>query len=59
MRYSGGPIGPGATCRHFGTNVARLESAEGQPGRARRNKRKIRAALETSGIEFIEENETG
>lgn len=36
--------------------IARLESAEGQLGGREETVRKIRAALEMGGIEFIEEN---
>jgi DNA-binding XRE family transcriptional regulator len=39
--------------------IARLESADGQLGGRRETVRKIQAALETSGIEFIEGNGTG
>jgi predicted transcriptional regulator len=39
--------------------IARLESADGEIGGRGETVRKIRAALETSGIEFIEENGTG
>jgi predicted transcriptional regulator len=48
--------------RHSGISeptIARLEAAEGQLGGRGETVRKIRAALETSGIEFIEENGTG
>ena len=39
--------------------IARLESAEGQLGGRGGTVKKIRAALETNGIEFIEENGGG
>jgi predicted transcriptional regulator len=48
--------------RHSGISeptIARLESAEGQLGGRGRTVKKIRAALETNGIEFIEENGGG
>jgi predicted transcriptional regulator len=48
--------------RHSGISeptIARLESANGQLGGRGETVRKIRAAFETSGIEFIEENGTG
>jgi DNA-binding transcriptional regulator YiaG len=48
--------------RHSGISeptVARLESADGELGGRGETVRKIRAALEASGIEFIEENGTG
>jgi transcriptional regulator with XRE-family HTH domain len=48
--------------RHSGISeptIARLESAEGQLGGRGDTVRKIRAALEISGIEFIEGNGTG
>jgi transcriptional regulator with XRE-family HTH domain len=39
--------------------IARLESTDGELGGRGETVRKIRAALEASGIEFIEENGTG
>jgi predicted transcriptional regulator len=39
--------------------IARLESAEGELGGREETVRKIRAALETNGIEFIEGNGEG
>ena len=48
--------------RHSGISeptIARLESAEGVLGGRGETIRKIRAALETNGIELIEENRTG
>jgi len=39
--------------------IARLESADGELGGRGEPLRKIRAALEASGIEFVEENGTG
>jgi DNA-binding XRE family transcriptional regulator len=48
--------------RHSGISVpaiARLEAANGELGGRGKAARKIRTALEASGIEFIEENGTG
>jgi transcriptional regulator with XRE-family HTH domain len=48
--------------RHSGISeptIARLESAEGQLGGRGETAKKIRAALERSGIEFIDENDGG
>jgi DNA-binding XRE family transcriptional regulator len=48
--------------RHSGISeptIARLESAEGQLGGRGETAKKIRAALERSGIEFIDENGGG
>jgi predicted transcriptional regulator len=48
--------------RHSGISeptIARLESAEGQLGGRGETVEKIRAALERSGIEFIDENGGG
>ena len=48
--------------RHSGISeptIARLESVDGELGGRKETERKIRAALETNGIEFIEENGTG
>jgi predicted transcriptional regulator len=39
--------------------IARLESAEGELGGREETVRKIRAALETNGIEFLEGNGEG
>jgi hypothetical protein len=39
--------------------IARLESTDGELGGRGETVRKIRTALEASGIEFIEENGTG
>jgi predicted transcriptional regulator len=48
--------------RHSGISeptIARLESTEGELGGRGETVRRIRAALEAGGIEFIEENGTG
>jgi predicted transcriptional regulator len=48
--------------RHSGISeptIARLESAEGQLGGRGGTVKKIRAALETNGIEFIDDNGGG
>jgi predicted transcriptional regulator len=48
--------------RHSGISeptIARLEAANGELGGRGETARKIRTALEASGIEFIEENGTG
>jgi transcriptional regulator with XRE-family HTH domain len=48
--------------RHSGISeptIARLESVEGQLGGREETVRKIRAALETSGIQFIDGNGGG
>jgi predicted transcriptional regulator len=48
--------------RHSGISeptIARLESTEGELGGRGETVRKIRAALEANGIEFIDENGTG
>ena len=48
--------------RHSGISeptIARLESIDGELGGRGETVRKIRTALEASGIEFIEENGTG
>ena len=48
--------------RHSGMSeptIARLESTDGQLGGRGETVRKIQAALETNGIEFIDENGTG
>ena len=48
--------------RHSGISeptIARLEFTDGKLGGREETARKIRAALEASGIEFVEENGTG
>ena len=48
--------------RHSGVSeptIARLESTDGKLGGREETAKKIRTALEASGIDFIEENGTG